>query len=278
MPSRARFDPSVANLRSVMNSSGKRRWWKEPLRATGKAVAGVIAPAAAPVVAVGDAVVREAGRQYQERRLQEFFKLIAEHLEDGDALGVAQGLHNNLDEPWAFEGVTQGFRKMMDECIDHRVRRAVAVMVADYLEKMSVPDDLYRRAGAFVAGCTYEHILVVNALATGIEGVLGHLDSEISDAATAAAHRAKRVEFSLADDGKHGFRVSSAAFQGVAASQRLLRRAAGLADQQFMFDLLDGERNPPSWKRVRFEDEHQRDQFRQVGRWVGAAFADELGV
>lgn len=115
------------------------------------ATTGVL-PVAGSLLQGGADVVALAVHRRNARMAERFFVDVATMVEAGLSDEAASEIRVNLDEPWAFGAIAEGFDAIRGS-FDEAARTCIAALVADYVRGQQMPDRFYRRAANLFQEC-----------------------------------------------------------------------------------------------------------------------------
>ncbi len=119
-------------------------------------IAGAGAPALAQKLAestgldVLQSVIRGSFEKSRQLHVEEFFRILSEHLETADLAGVIVELEAAQDNPKLYAAVAEGFDNMR-RCLDERAKHAIAVLIAQELHSTDLPTEYFRSCSRMIS-------------------------------------------------------------------------------------------------------------------------------
>ena len=105
-------------------------------------------------------IVSEAAARSRELQAEEFFRLVAEHVDADRAVSLAVDLAEGLEQPHIYTAVAEGFENMRC-CTEEPVKRCMAVLVAQEIHDTSMPTEYFRVCSAIVSSLSVDVLVVV---------------------------------------------------------------------------------------------------------------------
>jgi hypothetical protein len=148
-----------SRVEASMSSEGERKKL-ETLAPLAAGAVGVVSPTGGLVTAIGGELFKRVLSRSADKKLWRWLSDVAAAQEFGSPEGVAEMIDEHVDEPWAYEGVVQGIRLVL-EAVDPAVMPSLAALSADYFAEQKPPDRFYKRCARLLSDCDGNDLAVL---------------------------------------------------------------------------------------------------------------------
>lgn len=134
-------------------------------------IAGAVAPAIAQKLAessgldVLQSAITASVERSRQLHVEEFFRVLSEHLEAADLASVLVELEAAREKPKLYVAIAEGFDNMR-RSLDERAKHAIAVLIAQELQSSSLPTEYFRSSSRVISEEPVDVLEAVGAMLT----------------------------------------------------------------------------------------------------------------